>query len=74
MTEYNPAKFDQAIQASDVLISALRHHSSNGHPLLTAFVDLWRLRHNTPIVTTIYEAYQEMMAPMKGPSNGKLNH
>lgn len=64
-------KFDMAMAESDELIGELRSTTLRDHPLLMAFIDLWKFRHNVPIVTTIYETYQEMISPVRQVGNRK---
>lgn len=65
-------KFDLAMMASADLISCLKESGSS--PVLSIFSDLWAERHNVPIITTMYEAAQEMLSPIRQSINGKLKH
>jgi hypothetical protein len=58
------SKFDQAIAESDELIQTLREAAASPHVIRCLLRDIWYFRHNVPYVTTLYEANQEMSAPL----------
>jgi hypothetical protein len=58
------SKYDQAIAESDSLIRFFREASQSPHPVRCLLRDIWLYRHNTPYMTTLYEANQEMIAPL----------
>ena len=57
-------KYEQAIAESESLINSLREASRSSHPVRDLVRDIWNHRRNTPYITTIYEANQEMLAPL----------
>lgn len=63
--------FNRAMAASDDLLNRLHDQALVKHPLLELFANLWRHRNNVPVMTTMYESYQEMASPLP---NGKTTH
>jgi hypothetical protein len=59
------SKFDEAMAESDNLIQTLRKAAESPHPVRCLLRDLWAFRHNTAYITTIYEANEEMTAPLR---------
>lgn len=58
------AAFHRAMQASDDLIDRMRAASRSNDPIRAIMADLWAQRGNVPYVTTVFEATQEMNAPV----------
>jgi hypothetical protein len=59
------SKYEQAIAESDELIQRLREAASSPHPVRCLLRDVWIFRNNIPYITTIYEANEEMTAPLR---------
>jgi hypothetical protein len=57
--------YSQAVKESDDLIERLRELSAADDPVCQLFADMWQFRKNTPVITTLYEANQEMMSAVK---------
>jgi len=60
------------MKVSGDLINRLDEVVRTRHPVFEIFVDLWTERRNVPYTTTMYEANQEMIAPLRQKLNGKL--
>jgi len=72
VSEDKNASYDRAMKLSGDLIDKLGEVAKARHPVLEIFVDLWTERNNVPYSTTMYEANQEMIAPLRQTLNGKL--
>lgn len=57
------AEADKAIDMADGLISHIRSMNGNTHTVKEMMGDIWAHRENTPFVTTVYEAIQEVKPP-----------
>lgn len=55
--------FEAAMRTSDELLEQMR--CSQPGPIHQAVGSLWEQRRNIPYVVTIFEATQEMLAPLK---------
>lgn len=51
---------DIAINMADNLTSQIRNLNGNTGTVKEMISDIWHYRENTPFVTTVYEAIQEM--------------
>lgn len=51
---------DQAISMADTLTHDIRNLNGNTHTIKAMISDIWHYRENTPFVTTVYEAIQEV--------------
>lgn len=57
--------YERAIGASNELIDKFEEASKSRDPIRAMFADMWLERHNVPYASTIYEAHQEMIAPLR---------
>jgi hypothetical protein len=64
-SERGAAAFDQAMRTSGDLIGRFKHASESDDPIRAMFADMWLERHNVPYVTTMYQANQEMIQPLR---------
>lgn len=67
-------KYEAAMRETADVINRLRDPHAPRPLIIEIFKDLWRERHNGPVMTTIYEAYQEMISPVQQLTNGRLKH
>lgn len=67
-------KYEAAMQETADVINRLRDPHAPRPLVIEIFKELWRERHNAPVMTTIYQAYQEMMSPVRQLVNGRLKH
>lgn len=51
---------DIAIDMADNLTNQIRNLNGNTHTVKQMISDIWYFRENTPFVTTVYEAIQEV--------------
>lgn len=51
---------DSAIALADKLVTEIRSMNGNTHTVKEMISDIWAHRENTPFVTTVYEAIQEV--------------
>lgn len=51
---------DVAIDMADILTNQIRNLNGNTHIVKEMIGDIWHNRENTPFVTTVYEAIQEV--------------
>jgi hypothetical protein len=51
---------DEAIEMADSLTNHIRNLNGNTHTVKAMISDIWHYRENTPFVTTVYEAIQEV--------------
>ena len=51
---------DKAIDMADNLTNEIKNLNGNTHTIKARISDIWRYRENTPFVTTVYEAIQEV--------------
>jgi len=56
---------DKAIEMADDLTSHIRNLNGNTNTVKSIISDIWHYRENTPFVTTVYEAVQEVK-PIRG--------
>lgn len=56
-------KYHTAMQASGEILQRMSEGSN--HPVNAMVADLIKNRHNAPYITTVYEALQEVNAPLK---------
>ncbi len=61
-------KYHLAIQSINDLTEKMRENKD--HPAREMVADILANRHNTPYIATIYEAVQELNAPIKQRMNG----
>ena len=54
-----------AVRESDELLTKMREAYKSHDPVRQAMADLWAQRNNIPFTTTVYEAVQEMNAPLQ---------
>ena len=57
--------YHKARAEADEFIDRLKELSAADEPVCQLFADLWQFRKNVPVVTTMYEAHQEMMSAVK---------
>jgi hypothetical protein len=62
-------KYEQAMAESEFLIERFREAAHSPHPARCLLRDIWFARNNTPYMTTLYEANEEMIGPLR--LNGK---
>lgn len=53
-------KADTAIEMGDKLIVEIKNMNGNTHTVKEMISDIWYHRNNTPFVTTVFEAIQEI--------------
>jgi hypothetical protein len=58
-------KYLRAMTESGDLLKKMREESRSNDPVRELMSDIWSQRHNVPYVTTIFEAAQEMNAPVQ---------
>jgi hypothetical protein len=58
-------KYRRAMTESGDLLAEMREASRSDDPVIALMADIWAQRHNVPYVTTMYEATQEMNAPVE---------
>jgi hypothetical protein len=51
---------DKAIDMADNLTNEIKNLNGNTHTIKAMISDIWHYRENTPFVTTVYEAIQEV--------------
>lgn len=51
---------DKAIEMADTLTRDIRNLNGNTHTIKAMISDIWHYRENTPFVTTVFEAIQEV--------------
>jgi hypothetical protein len=57
--------YHKAISETDHFIEQLREESGQSEPVRELVADIWQYRRNVPVITTLYEANQEMMSAVK---------
>jgi hypothetical protein len=55
----------EALAVSGSLLSHMRKASDARDPARALMADIWAQRHNVPFMTTMYEAYQEVLTPIE---------
>ena len=63
--------YRRAMAASDEVIRCMREASGSKDVARAVMADLWAQSHNVPYMTTVYEAAQEMKAPLAQRANDK---
>lgn len=63
--ENGTVAFEKAMQTSGELIGRFEQASGAPDPIRAMFADMWLERHNVPYVTTLFEAHQEMLLPLR---------
>lgn len=63
--------YADAMNESGDLLERMRAASASRDPVRAVMADIWQQRNNIPFMATIYEAAQEMQAPLRGYTEAK---
>lgn len=56
-------KYEAAMAESGQLLARMQAESNSNDAAVALMADIWSQRTNTPFLTTVYEASQEVLAP-----------